>query len=87
MSVKRKAKKWILSLDEGDLIGIRWPDWPCRTSTISKRIGIFLSSHERTSVAIVIDPLEGEVVCLHEQLFPIVKFVARDGECANDEHI
>jgi len=86
MSVKRKTRKWILSLKEGDLIGIRWPEWPCKTSNVAKRIGVFLNNHDKTSIATVIDPFEGEILCLHEQLFPIVKFVDLNGKRNNDEH-
>jgi hypothetical protein len=65
------------SLREGDLIGIRWPDWPHSPPNVVKHIGIFLRNNDETSTAVVIDPAEGEVLCLHEQLFPIVKFVGR----------
>jgi hypothetical protein len=80
MSRKSRKRNWLQSMREGDIIGIRWPEWPYETSGVIKRIGILLCNHDETSTATVMDPVEGEILCLHEQLFPIVKFIARHGE-------
>jgi hypothetical protein len=80
MGHKDRRRDWIDSLMEGDLVGIRWPDWPGSSSNIIKCVGIFIHNNAAASIATVIDPFGGELLCYHEQLFPIVKFVVKRDE-------